>query len=93
MIMIKKNGQKAWVTFSYTPVDKIEEIAVSGEWNEWKVEPMKLNKNGSYSLTRILKSDNTFEFGYKLNGNEWITEENCPSVASPFSTQNSLLEL
>lgn len=35
----------------------------------------------------------TFEFGYRLNGNEWITEDECPSVASPFSTQNSLLEL
>jgi hypothetical protein len=93
MIVIKKNGQKTWVTFSYTPVDKIDDIAVSGAWNEWKVEPMKLNRNGIYSITKILKSDSTFEFGYRLNGNEWITEEKCPSVASPFATQNSLLEL
>lgn len=93
MVVIKKNGLKTWVTFSYTPVHKIEDIAVSGEWNAWRVEPMKLNKNGIYALTKILKTDNTFEFGYKLNGNEWITEDTFPSVASPFSTQNSLLEL
>ncbi|MBE0499043.1 MAG: hypothetical protein IBX43_07375 [Campylobacterales bacterium] len=40
-----------------------------------------------------LKARVTFEFGYRLNGNEWITEEKCPSVASPFTTQNSLPEL
>jgi hypothetical protein len=93
MVVIKKNGQKAWVTFSYTPVHKIENISVSGEWNEWKAEPMKLNRNGIYSLTKILKTESTFEFGYKLNGKEWITEAQCPSITSPFSTQNSLLEL
>lgn len=93
MITIKKSGEKVWVTFSYTPVQTIEDISVVGEWNEWKEEPMRLKKNGDYSLTRVLKPENSFQFGYKVNGDEWITEENCPSINSPFASQNSLLEL
>lgn len=93
MVTIKKNGQKVWVTFTYTPVEKIDDVAVLGEWNEWKEESMKQKKNGVYSITKVLKPDNSFQFGYKVNGSEWITEAECPSVVSPFASENSLLEL
>jgi hypothetical protein len=83
MITMKKNGGKVWVTFTFPPVDGVDDVAVSGEWNEWKEEPMKKKKSGDYSI----------QFGYKVNGNDWITEDECPSVLSPFLSHNSLLEL
>jgi 1,4-alpha-glucan branching enzyme len=93
MVTVKKNGQKAWVTFTFSPIEQVESIVVSGEWNEWQEEPMKQKKSGDYSITKVLKAGNSFQFGYKINGNEWRIEEECPAVASPFSSQNSLLEL
>ena len=93
MIKIKKNGQKAWVTFSCSPSESIESVTVAGEWNDWKEEPMKQKKSGEFAITKVLKAGNTFQFGYKLNGQEWMTEAECPTVASPFHSENSLLEL
>lgn len=93
MIKIKINGQKAWVTFSVSPSDSIESVAVTGEWNDWKEEPMKQKKNGEFSITKVLKTGNTFQFGYIVNGQEWTTEAECPAVASPFHSHNSLLEI
>lgn len=93
MVSIKKNRDRAWVTFIYVPTHQIDKIAVSGEWNGWKEEPLRLNKNGTYSLSRVLKLGNTFEFGYKINESEWVTDESCPSVTSSLGTKNSLLEL
>ena len=93
MIKIKKNGQKAWVTFTIQPSGNMESAHISGEWNAWKEEPMKQKKSGEFAITKVLKAGNTFQFGYKINGEEWVTDEECPAVASPFHSQNSLLEL
>ncbi len=93
MIKITKKGKKAWVTFTYAPDESVESVAVSGEWNEWKDEPMKQKKSGEYSITKVLKTDNSFQFGYKINGEKWISESMCPVVQSPFQSENSLLEL
>ena len=44
MVTLKKNGKKVWVTFMYPANKEVSEIALSGEWNEWKEEPMKRKK-------------------------------------------------
>lgn len=93
MLTMKKNGEKVWVTFTVSSMDPIEEITLLGEWNTWKGEPMKKKKNGDYYLTKVLNKGQRFEFGYMLNGEQWLTEDHCSSVPSPFGSQNSLLEL
>lgn len=93
MIKVKTNGAKAWVTFSILPSEPIERAVLSGIWNDWEEEPMKLKKSGEYFITKILKVGDIYQFGYKINGYEWITDEECPMVPSPFFSQNSLLEL
>jgi len=93
MVTIKKNGEKVWVTFTFSQLQDVDDVAVSGEWNGWKEEPMKQKKSGDYAITKVLKAGNTFQFGYKVNGREWMTEAECPSVHSPFASLNSLLEL
>jgi len=93
MLTIKNNGQKVWVTFTVSPSDKVKNVAVSGEWNEWQDEPMKQKKNGDYYITKVFRSGDSFQFGYKVNGNEWITEEECQCVPSPFISEKSLLTL
>ncbi|MCJ7765582.1 MAG: isoamylase early set domain-containing protein [Thiovulaceae bacterium] len=93
MVTMKKNGGRVWVTFTFAPVEGVKEVAVSGEWNGWKDEPMKQKKSGDFSITKVLKAGNIFQFGYKVNGSDWIAEDECPRVLSPFLSQNSLLAL
>lgn len=96
MVVVKKNGQKSWVTFTVSPTvysDEVDAVMLSGEWNKWGDEPMKKKKNGDFYLTKILKTGERFQFGYKLNGKRWIHDTECLTVVSPFESQNSLLEL
>ena len=93
MITLKKNGQKVWVTFTVSAAEHINDIMISGEWNDWKKEPMKQKKNGDFSITKVLKAGESYQFGYKVNGDHWVTEEECDSVSSPYGSQNSLLSL
>ncbi len=93
MLTIKNNGKKVWVTFTVSPTYTVENVVLSGEWNEWKEEPMKQKKSGDYYITKMFKPKDSFQFGYKVNGTDWITEEECSSVPSAFGSQNSLLML
>ncbi|QSZ41944.1 hypothetical protein GJV85_07430 [Sulfurimonas aquatica] len=93
MLKIKKNGQKAWVTFTLSSIEDINDVVISGEWNGWKDEPMKRKKSGDFYVTKVLRSGESFQFGYKVNGNNWIIDEECDSIDSPFLSQNSLLKL
>ena len=80
MIKTKQNGNKVWVTFTVAPDDGMEAITVCGAWSDWQHEPMKQKKNGEFSLTKILPAGSTFEFGYKINGLEWMPEHECATV-------------
>lgn len=93
MLKIKKNGQKAWVTFTLPFMEDVNAVVISGEWSEWKEEPMKQKKSGEFYITKVFKLDESFQFGYKVNGNNWIIDEECDSVDSPFFSRNSLLKL
>jgi len=93
MLAKKKNGNRVWVTFTFSPADDVENVSVSGEWNEWQEEPMKQKKNGDFYITKTFKAGESFQFGYKVNQNDWIIDDECPSVPSVFESQNSLLQL
>lgn len=93
MLTVKTNGQKVWVTFTLPVKEEVESASICGEWNLWEEEPMKRKKSGDYYLTKIFKSGECFEFGYKINGCDWLTDESCASVASPYLSENSLLKL
>ncbi len=92
MVKITNKGDKAWVTFSLMAEDA-DTVVVSGEWNEWKSEPMKRKKNGEYTIRRLLNKGQSYEFGYMVNGKEWQCDDALGCVASPFGSDNSLLEL
>ncbi len=93
MIRTKQNGTRVWVTFTYAPSAETEAVELSGEWNDWKAEPMKRKKSGEFSLTKVLKAGNSYQFGYKVDGRHWETDADCPAVDSPFFSKNSLLEI
>jgi len=91
MLKITKKGNKAWVTFTFVPESK-SEVFLCGEWSEWKDEKMKVKKNGECYLTKVLKCDESYEFGYKLD-DTWNCDSEVESVESPFGSKNSFLKL
>jgi len=93
MIKITKKSNKAWVTFSLNPNYKISSIEVLGEWNDWKPETMKQKKSGEYAITKIIKTADSYQFGYRIDGKIWEVEPECSLVSSPFNSRNSLLKL
>jgi len=93
MVKVTKKSGKAWVTFSFSPTDNVENVEILGEWNEWKPESMKKKKNGEYSITKIIKTNADYQFGYRVDGNRWLVETDCQIVPSPFNSNNSLLKI
>ncbi|MCK9490964.1 MAG: hypothetical protein M0Q24_02655 [Sulfurimonas sp.] len=91
MLKVTKKGDKAWVTFSIMPESECE-VFLSGEWNEWQDEEMKVKKSGEYYLTKVLSCNQSYEFGYKIDS-RWICDNEVQTVESPFGSKNSLLKL
>jgi len=93
MVKITKNGKKAWVTFTLPGGESVESASISGTWNDWKSEEMKKKKNGDFYIRKSLDTGKSYEFGYTVNGDEWHCDDNLGCVASPYGSDNSLLEL
>ncbi|RLA73198.1 MAG: hypothetical protein DRG24_00890 [Epsilonproteobacteria bacterium] len=92
MIKITKKVNKAWVTFTLAS-DAGSTVSICGEWNDWEKEPMKIKKSGEFYITKVIKPDRSYAFGYLVNDGEWLTENELPKIPSPFNSNNSLLEL
>jgi len=92
MVKISKKGQKAWVTFSIEP-NEGENIALCGDWSDWKNEPMKKKKSGELYLTKVLRVENEYQFGYRVNESGWRCDSDMPHVESPFGSNNSVLKI
>ena len=92
MVKITKKGKKAWVTFTVEG-NGSEDMKIQGSWNEWEPENMKKKKNGDFYLTKILKTELCYEFGYLNSEGKWVTDSTLPHVSSPYGSENSVLEL
>ena len=91
MVKITKKGKKAWVTFT-VPAESAEACYLCGSWNDWKEEPMKVKKSGEHYLTKVLKCDEIYEFGYKSEVG-WSEDSSCERVDSPYGSKNSQIKL
>ena len=92
MVKITKKGKKAWVTFSIEP-DGVEDIVICGEWSDWQDEVMKVKRSGEFYITKILPVDTEYQFGYRINKNEWHCDNELECVPSPFGSYNALLKI
>jgi 1,4-alpha-glucan branching enzyme len=92
MLKVTKKGDKAWVTFSIIPQEETE-VFLCGDWNDWDEESMKVKKNGERYLTKVLKCDEIYQFGYKVAQGEWLCDEETECVESPYGSKNSVLKL
>ncbi len=93
MLKVKKNANKAWVTFTYIPSNGEKSAQITGSWNDWKKEKMKQKKNGDFYITKILPIEKIYEFKYLINGNIWKNEADALEVQNSFGSINSAIEL
>ena len=92
MVKITKKGNKAWVTFT-TPILECEKVEIKGSWNDWKNEEMKRKKSGEFYIRKYLPTNETYEFGYLVNGSKWIWDESLPTIENPYGSKNSILKI
>lgn len=92
MVKVTKKGQKAWVTFSIVP-EGVEDVSVCGEWNDWQDEPMKVKKSGEFYITKVLPVNSEYQFGYRINNDQWHHDSELDTVPSPFGSYNALLKI
>ncbi|MEW5734733.1 MAG: isoamylase early set domain-containing protein [Thermodesulfobacteriota bacterium] len=62
-------------------------VCVVGDWNDWDLSanPMKKNRDGSFSARVTLPTGNEFQFRYVLDGQSWVNDwEADRYVPTPF---------
>lgn len=75
--MLRKNytkrGNICRVTFDIFPDTDTSRVSVCGDFNDWNPDanPMKIRKDGRFSVTLSLKAGATYHFKYLLDGNKW----------------------
>ena len=68
---------------------------IVGSFNEWKAEPMKRLKDGSFKIVKDLDKNNEYLFRYLLGESEWINDEEADKeVPSQFrDALNAIVEV
>jgi len=91
-VEIAPKAKKATVTFTTPSRQDSSQAILTGEWDNWEVWVMKKNKDGTFSVKVSIELGKSYQFGYSIDG-RWNTDADLPSVASPFGTSNSVLDL
>ena len=91
-IKIVPKVKKAIVTFTTQARENASQVILTGEWDNWAYREMKKKKDGSFSVTVNIDLGKSYQFGYLIDGN-WTSDTDLILVASPFGTNNSILDL
>ena len=98
--MLKKNysktGSMCRVTFKFENEEQAASAVLAGEFNDWSLTqtPMKKLKDGSFSVTLSLATEQNYRFRYVLDGNVWVNDSDADGYApNEFGEANSVLTL
>ncbi len=93
MVTIGQRKENAWVTFTFIPNGAVEEVVLMGNWDDWEEHRMKPKKDGTFYIRKSIACHKEYQFGYKIDGTRWQSDESLSVVPSPFGGYNSLLNL
>ena len=91
-----KTGQSCRVTFKLPAEAGAETAQLCGEFTDWqeKAKPMKLLKNGDFSLTLSLPASQSYRFRYLLDGERWENDWQADGyIANGYGSEDSLVIL
>lgn len=93
--MVKKTYQKdknICVVSFYVKRDNAQKVELVGEFNNWQPEPMKRKKDGTFWISKRLKTGRSYRFKYLIDGQYWENELSADQqVPNPFGTTDSLI--
>lgn len=92
-----KTGKSCRVTFKYTPENEnAQSVSLLGDFNEWGKSGHKMvkRKNGYFSVSVQLDTEQDYEFRYFIDDNIWTNDDTADTfVKNTFGTENALLSL
>ena len=91
-VEIAPKVKKATVLFTTQTRDGASQAILKGDWNNWEGQKMKKNSDGNFSIKVNLDLGKSYQFGYSID-DAWTTDPDLPLAASPFGTDNSILDL
>ena len=91
-IEITPKAKKATVVFTTQARKDASQAVLTGDWNNWEAVAMKKKRDGSFSVKINIDLGKSYQFGYSIDG-VWTTDSDLPLAASPFGTNNSVLDL
>ena len=91
-VEIAPKVKKATVTFTTQAGDDASQVILKGDWDNWEGQEMKKNSDGTFSAKLSIDLGKSYQFGYLID-EIWTTDPDFPLAASPFGTNNSILDL
>jgi len=84
------------VTFKLSKEDagKAKKVNLAGDFNGWdkKSTPLKMLKNGDFSVSIDLEKGKEYQFRYLLDGSAWINDNAADRyVPNDFYSENSVV--
>lgn len=89
-----QEGKNLCTVSFYVKREDAQKVELVGEWNNWEPEPMKRKKDGTFWISKKLRSGRSYRFKYLIDGHVWENEPEADQmVPNPFGTTDSLIEL
>lgn len=91
MIKVSPRTKKTSFQVSYP---EAQSVTVVGDFNGWSGEatPMKKNRSGVWKADLVLEAGD-YQFRYLVNNDQWLNDEEVPSVPNSFGTENNVLHV
>ena len=93
--MLKKRTLKSGkvkITFEVDYLPDADLVEITGDWNEWELEPMKKYKNGKHKYWATLDPKQEYQFRYRIDDEKWENEWEADKYApNEHGTENSVV--
>jgi 1,4-alpha-glucan branching enzyme len=91
-----KNSSLCRVTFELPAEINAESVMLVGDFNDWSEDstPLIKRKDGHFSVTLTLESNQSYQFRYLVDGTRWENDWNADAyVKNDKGTENSVIGL
>jgi 1,4-alpha-glucan branching enzyme len=89
--VISKGPKKGSVKFSINPGPAVKQVALAGDFTEWKPVAMKKGKDGSFSITEQIPGGH-HEYKFVVDGQWLVDPDNSKWALNAFGTLNSVVQ-
>jgi len=90
--MMSKGTKAGTFKFSLKPASSVKQVALAGDFTDWKPVAMKKQKDGTYAITTTL-STGAHEYKFILDG-QWVVDpDNNRWALNSYGTLNSVAQI